>query len=149
MPAEAQHLADTKVGFVSAAGAGTQYAVTKLQLDTIYDHARHMPDPGRLLQPFAWAAVGVAVTAAAEAYNSHAGTEHRHLYAVTAIAAGLIWAACLFADAKIKTQGHRHAHWLMRYMDGIYDQCDLEPPKAPAAPPSPWKRVRGDSAKRT
>ncbi len=57
---------------MSAAGSETEYGLTKPQLDTIYDHAMHMPDSGRLLQPLAWLAAGAAITAGVEAYNSKA-----------------------------------------------------------------------------
>ena len=136
MPVELE--LERKVTITSGAGAGAEYSVTKLQLDTIYDHAMHMPDPGRILQPLAWGALGAAITAAVEAYNSEAGSEHRHIYVVVAVAAAIVFAATLFADSKIKRQGHRHARWLMRYMDGIYAECGLKPPEGPPGLGAGW-----------
>lgn len=119
---------ERSINFHERKGAEDEYLVTKEHLDFILDAVRHMPDPGGLIQPLGWALMGVAATSGVEAYNSTAGTSHRHIYVVIVIAAFIAGFICLFCDRKLNKELGKRSKWLERYMLDIYGAFGIEPP---------------------
>ena len=62
------------ISYAERKGADKEYPILREHLDFIIDGIRHMPDPGKLIEPLGWFALGIAGTAAVEAYNSSPGT---------------------------------------------------------------------------
>jgi hypothetical protein len=131
-------------------GSGFEYPVTKDHLDFILDGVRHMPDPGKLIQPLGWFLLGVAATAALEAYNAVAGTDHRHIFAASGAFAAVAGLICLYCDRKLNKESRKHAKWLEKYVVDLYGQFSLEaPPPEPGLLKRCWEgllRLRSGNA---
>lgn len=128
------------INYVPREGASDEYLILKEHLDHILEAARHMPDPGKLIQPLGWTLVGIGGTAAVEAYNATNGTVHRHYYVLLSVLAFLAGAICLYCDWKMNKELRKHAKWLERYMLGLYQSFGITPPPGD---PGFWRRTWG------
>lgn len=115
------------VTYQARAGSDTEYPVSREHLDFILDGIRHMPDPGKIIKPLGWLVLGIAGTAAVEAYNAQHGTAHRHYYVLLAVFAVVTGVVCLYCDRKINKEERKHAKWLEKYVVEIYGSFGITP----------------------
>jgi hypothetical protein len=112
------------VTIVRGKGADVEWSILRSKIDFIYEG---------VCQPVAFLLLGVAATSAVEAYNANAGTEHRHIYVIVAIAGLAIALVAFFADWKIRHESHRQAGWVREYMErSVYADVGAEPPAVDA-----------------
>ncbi len=109
-------------------GAHTFYPVTKEDLDVLLGGVRRMPSSSKFIQPLGWTLLGVAATAAVEAYNADRGSTHRHVFGVVAVCAALAGLVCLIADRAVRKSSQHYAGWCETYLLDMYEAFGIEPP---------------------